>query len=57
MNILSNDTKRESHCVNMVDCFYFEEQGFNFIALVFEKLGKSLYDFIKFNKYRGRKLN
>lgn len=40
----------------MIEYFYFEEKRKNFMALVFEKLGKSLYEFIKDNNYRGNEL-
>lgn len=41
----------------MLECFEFKDQYYTYIALVFEKLGMSLYDFIKSNKYRGIKLD
>jgi serine/threonine protein kinase len=37
----------------MLEYFYFEEKRQKYIALVFEKLGKSLYYFIKENDYKG----
>ena len=37
----------------MIEYFYFDEKNKRFMALVFEKLGKSLYDFIKNNDYKG----
>ncbi len=54
IDIMRKDMSRESHCVSMMDYFYFEDQSNRYIALVFEKLGKSLYDFIKMNRYRGK---
>jgi hypothetical protein len=53
MDIMKKDFENKSHCVKMLECIKFKEGNQNYIALVFEKLGKSLYDFIKFNKYRG----
>ncbi len=53
LEILMADSNNESKIVNMVEYFYFEEKRKNYIALVFEKLGKSLYDFIKENDYKG----
>jgi hypothetical protein len=50
---MKNDINDESHCVKMVEYFYFTDDENKYIALVFEKLSKSLYDFIKWNKYRG----
>ena len=53
LEILRADTNNESKIVNMLEYFYFEEKRKNYIALVFEKLGKSLYEFIKENDYKG----
>jgi len=53
LEILREDNNNLSKIVNMIEYFYFEEKKQNFIALVFEKLGKSLYEFIKENNYRG----
>jgi serine/threonine protein kinase len=53
LEILRADLKNESNTVNMLEYFYFEEKNENYFALVFEKLGKSLYDFIKENDYKG----
>ncbi len=47
------DKNHDSNCVKMTEYFYFTEGNLTYIALVFEKLGKSLYDFIKNNKYKG----
>jgi hypothetical protein len=53
---MKNDKENRSHCVKMLEYFYFEEHGLKYIALTFEKLGSSLYEFIKANKYRGNKI-
>lgn len=53
LEILRADSNNESKIVNMLEYFYFEEKKKKYIALVFEKLGKSLYDFIKDNDYKG----
>lgn len=37
----------------MIDSFYFRKEGYGYYALIFEKLGLSLFDFIKLNNYRG----
>jgi dual-specificity kinase len=37
----------------MLEWFHFEDSENKYLALVFEKLSSSLYDFIKMNKYRG----
>jgi serine/threonine-protein kinase SRPK3 len=50
---MKKDIEGNSHCVKMLEHFYFEDSEHKYIALVFEKLAKSLYDFIKSNKYRG----
>jgi dual-specificity kinase len=36
--------------------FYHKDKDGSHMCLVFETLGKSLYDFIKGNKYKGMKL-
>ena len=51
--ILDKDINNESHTVNMKEYFYFEEKKKNYMGIVFETLGKSLFDFIKDNNYRG----
>jgi len=53
IDIISKDVNREANCVLMIDYFYFEDQNNRYIALVFERLGKSLYDFIKMNNHKG----
>ena len=55
LNIMKSDKNNKSHCVKMLEYFYFEDSNKEYMALVFEKLGKSLYEFIKANKYRGIK--
>ncbi len=52
-DIMKKDLEGKSHCVKMHEHFYFSDAEHKYIALVFEKLAKSLYDFIKANKYRG----
>jgi hypothetical protein len=52
--IMKSDRNNQSHCVQMIEYFSFQEDDQEYIVLVFEKLGKSLYDFIKFNNYRGK---
>jgi len=42
-----------SRCVKIVDHFHFTEKDERYYAIVFEQLGKSLYDIIKINNYRG----
>lgn len=37
----------------MAECFEFKDSYYTYIALVFEKLGSSLFEFIKANKYKG----
>ena len=37
----------------MEEIFRFKERGEDNVAIVFETLGKSLYDFIKANNYKG----
>ncbi|KAL8432163.1 hypothetical protein ACSSS7_004775 [Eimeria intestinalis] len=44
------DRRRESHCVSLLDAFMHHQRH---MCLVFECLGKSLYDVLLENKYRG----
>ena len=39
----------------MLEYFYFEEKRKRYMGIVFETLGKSLFDFVKDNNYRGIK--
>ena len=41
--------------MELVETFKFREREEEHMALVFETLGKSLYDFIKANNYKGMK--
>jgi len=50
---MRQDIRSRSHCSKLFDNFSFSEKKNKYFALVFEKLGKSLYEFIKENKYRG----
>lgn len=50
------DTKGVSRCVKVVDHFSFTEKYDKHYAIVFEPLGRSLYDIIKINNYRGMSL-
>jgi serine/threonine protein kinase len=44
----------ESHRVKIVEYFSFQENSRKkYLAIVFEKLGKSLYEFIKSNNFGG----
>lgn len=47
------DTKRQSLCVKLYSTFESRYNGQNHVCLGFERLGMSLYDFIKKNKYTG----
>ena len=51
--ILDKDVNNESFTVNLLEYFHFEEKRKSFMGIVFETLGKSLFDFIKDNDYRG----
>eukprot|EP00455_Lapot_gusevi_P004436 TRINITY_DN1183_c0_g1_i5.p1 TRINITY_DN1183_c0_g1~~TRINITY_DN1183_c0_g1_i5.p1 ORF type:complete len:466 (-),score=71.08 TRINITY_DN1183_c0_g1_i5:100-1335(-) len=47
------DAHRQSLCVRMYGSFEFRHRDRRHLCLVFESLGRSLYDFIKKNHYRG----
>jgi hypothetical protein len=51
--ILDKDKNRESYTVEMIEYFHFEENRKSYMGIVFETLGKSLFEFIKDNDYRG----
>ena len=52
--ILDNDKNNESYTVNMLEYFHFDEKRKSYMGIVFETLGKSLFEFIKDNNYRGK---
>ena len=43
-----------SRCVKLLDHFTFTHERDRHYALIFEPLGKSLYDVVKVNGYRGK---
>ena len=43
----------ERGIVHLIEQFIHKDKDGDHICLVFETLGKSLYDFIKENKYKG----
>jgi dual-specificity kinase len=48
------DVNKESKSVHLYDQFYFHDKHQReYYCLVFETLGKSLYEIIKRNHYRG----
>jgi len=51
--VLRRDEKNESHCVLQIDYFSFHKHHKKHYAIVLEELGKSLYEVIKSNGYRG----
>jgi serine/threonine protein kinase len=54
LDILKKDNQSNlSKCVKLEEYFYFYDKKYTYIVLAFEKLGKSLYEFIKHNNYRG----
>jgi serine/threonine protein kinase len=52
----ASDVHGESLCVRLVKTFKLEWKGHTHMCLGFEKLGRSLYDFMKRNSYRGFRL-
>lgn len=53
MDINKKDKYDESYCIKMIDAFHFKKAGDEYYAIIFEKAGLSLFDFIKKNNYRG----
>ena len=47
------DIHNKSHCINVIEGFSFISNGKEYYAMLFQELGLSLYDFLKFNNYRG----
>lgn len=48
--------KVNSKCVRLVDHFFFKDQSHEYLAMIFEHLGPSLYEFISSNNYWGNHL-
>ena len=55
-NINSKDVDKRSHCINIKESFHFHSCGKSYYGMIFEKVGLSLFEFIKMNKYRGYSL-
>ena len=51
--ILDADKYNKSHCIKIIEHFYFTKEDIEYYAIIFELLGLSLYDFLKSNSYRG----
>lgn len=50
---IQNLQGERNFCVKMVEYFKFNEKKNEYLAIVFEKLGISLYEFIKANRFLG----
>ena len=50
---IQNKGGAQSGIVYLKEYFHFQDKEGDHMCLVFEPLGKSLYDFIKENKYKG----
>lgn len=58
LDILRKDNNQNiSKCVKLEEYFYFSDKKYTYIVLAFERLGKSLYEFIKHNNYRGKSIS
>lgn len=53
LELNTNGYKVDSKCVKLLDHFFFKDKGDVFLAMIFEKLGPSLYEFISSNNYWG----
>ncbi len=51
------DIHKESLCVKLYRTFEIERNRKRHVCLAFQKLGRSLYEFIKKNNYRGFELD
>ena len=52
-DIKKKDFFNNSHCMKIIESFTFIKDNVNYFAIVTEKLGYSLYDYIKMNNYYG----
>lgn len=48
------DKEKQSKCVKQIEHFSFTNHHKEHYAIIFEELGKSLFDVIKSNNYRGK---
>ena len=48
-----NDIFNASHAIRGFDAFTFDRDHVTYYAIIFEELGKSLYDFLKENGFKG----
>lgn len=55
--IRKKDVEKKSFCVRLYTTFEIKQNGKSHVCMGFEKLGRSLYEFIKKNKYRGFQLH
>jgi len=51
--VQSLDKEGVSRCIRIVEHFQFTEKQEAYYAIIFEILGKSLYDFLQANSFRG----
>ena len=51
--VLERDENKKSHCIKIYEYFTFSKGGKEYLAIIFELLGMSLYDFLRFNSYKG----
>lgn len=53
IDINQHDSNKKSHCIQIIEAFPFHSRGEKYYAMIFEKVGLSLFEYIKMNKYRG----
>ena len=51
--VMKADPKDESRCIKQIEHFEFFQRDSRHYAIVFEELGKNLYEVIKMNNFRG----
>ena len=51
--VLAADKYNKSHCIQIIEHFYFSKGDTDYYAIIFELLGLSLYEFLKNNSYKG----
>lgn len=51
--VMKSDINNMSHCIKQYEHFEFHKNHRRHYAIIFEQLGKSLYDVLRSNNYRG----
>lgn len=55
--IMASGSSNPNYCITLEEEFKFSDSNGEYMALVFDKLGLSLYEYIKMNNYLGKLFN